>query len=66
MTKFEEDIKKIEEIVGQLERGEMSLEESIEKYEQGKKLARACYSKLKKAELKITQIEAPKEVEDKE
>jgi len=51
--KFEEALKKLEKIVGDLERGELSLDSSLKKYEEGVKLAAICTSKLEEAEKKI-------------
>lgn len=51
--KFEEALKKLEEIVSQMESGELSLENSLKKYEEGIKLSRFCSKKLKEAQKKI-------------
>lgn len=56
MANFEDDMIKLEKIVDKLENGNVSLEESIKLYEQGKKISATCYDKLKKAELKITEL----------
>lgn len=53
---FETAMNKLGEIVGKLERGEVSLDESLKLFEQGTELAAFCYEKLQKAEQKITQI----------
>ncbi|MBT3278483.1 MAG: exodeoxyribonuclease VII small subunit [Phycisphaerales bacterium] len=50
---FEEAMAQLEQIVAQIESGEISLEESIAKYEQGTKLVSACRSMLDTAEKKI-------------
>ena len=50
---FEEALKKLEEIVQRLERGELSLEESLTCYEEGIHLSRLCHTKLEEAERKI-------------
>jgi exodeoxyribonuclease VII small subunit len=50
---FEEALKKLEEIVQRLERGELSLEESLTCYEEGIRLSRLCHGKLEEAERKI-------------
>ena len=52
-TKFEEALKKLEEIVGQLESGDVSLEASLAKYEEGVRLVRLCQKKLEVAKKKI-------------
>ena len=58
---YEETISKLGETVKQLESGKLSLEESIEMFEQGTKLARECYETLKNAEQKITLISESEE-----
>lgn len=51
---FEESIKKLEEIVTELENGNLNLDESVKKFEEGMKVAKQCNSILEKAEKKIT------------
>lgn len=56
MTKkksFEDSIKELELIVSKLESGEVSLEESLEKFESGTKLYKECKDQLSIAEKKI-------------
>jgi len=50
---FEAALKQLEEIVQRLEKGELSLEESLGLYEDGVRLARHCHAKLEEAEGKI-------------
>jgi exodeoxyribonuclease VII small subunit len=50
---FEDALKKLEEIVHRLERGELTLEESLSCYEEGIRLSRFCHGKLEEAERKI-------------
>ena len=50
---FEEALGKLEEMVSQIEAGQISLEESIEKYAEGIKLIQRCRSILETAEKKI-------------
>ena len=54
--KYEETISQLEETVKQLESGKLSLEQSIEMFEKGTKLAKECYETFKNAEQKITLI----------
>ena len=54
--KFEEGLKKLEELVTQLDDGDLSLEESISYYEIGIKLKSHCEKLLKTAELKILKV----------
>ena len=54
--KFEDHLKIVEETVRSLEGGKLGLEESIERYEQGIKALRQCYSILEQAEKKIQML----------
>ena len=54
--KFEDGLKKLEELVNQLDDGSLSLEESISCYEIGVKLKSHCEKLLKTAELKILKV----------
>ena len=54
--KFEEGLKKLEELVTQLDDGNLSLEESISYYEIGIKLKSHCEKLLKTAELKVLKV----------
>ena len=51
---FEEQMEDLEEIVEQLEKGELSLEDSVSKFEQGIKISKECNKALEEAEKKIT------------
>ena len=53
---FEAALKRLEEIVQKLERGELSLEESLTCYEEGIRLSRVCHGKLEEAERKIEML----------
>lgn len=53
---FESAMKRLEEIVGELEHGEISLEESLKVFEEGMELVRFCNEKLNQAEKKLTQL----------
>lgn len=50
---YEESISKLEKIVSELEKGKLSLDESLKKYEEGIKLASTCTKKLNEAKRKI-------------
>ena len=50
---FEKSITELEEIVRQLEKGDLSLEDSLKQFEKGIGLARHCQDILQKAEQKI-------------
>lgn len=47
---------RLEELVASLEGGDLGLEASIEAYEEGLQLARACIERLDKAELRVQQL----------
>jgi exodeoxyribonuclease VII small subunit len=53
---FEQAIKKLTDIVGKIENGSISLEQSIAQYEQGMELIKRCREILQKAEKKIEEI----------
>ena len=54
---FEEAIAALETVVGHLERGQLSLAESLAWYELGLRLSRRCEELLQQAELRISTIE---------
>jgi exodeoxyribonuclease VII small subunit len=51
--KFEEALKRLEDIVRKMEAGDMSLEESLKAFEEGIKLARLCSLRLDEAERRV-------------
>lgn len=50
---FEESLTSLEEIVQQLESGELPLEKALELFEEGVVLARRCQSQLEEAERRV-------------
>lgn len=54
--KFEEAMKRLEDIVQSLEGSDLSLEDSLEIFEEGVKLIRFCSKKLEEAEQKVTML----------
>lgn len=52
-NKFEENLKRLEEIVEGLEEGGMSLDESLTAFERGVKLSKACHKELDQAQKKV-------------
>ena len=50
---FETSLEDLERIVRELERGDLPLEKSLELFEQGVKLSRACQERLNEAERRI-------------
>lgn len=57
---YESAKKRLEEIAMKLEDKNITLEKSIELYEEGAKLVAICYEKLESAELKFSQISLDK------
>ena len=47
-------MKQLEQIVGELESGELSLEKALQKFEEGVKLSKSCTEKLDTIEQKVT------------
>lgn len=56
MTKqpFEKSLKKLEQIVQELESGDLPLEKAIDKFEEGVKLSKTCSRILDETEKRIT------------
>lgn len=53
---FETAMAELEKVLGQLERGDVALDESIALYERGAALKARCEAKLKEAEEKVAAI----------
>lgn len=53
---FEEAMAELEQVLGQLERGDVALDDSIKLYERGAALKARCETKLKEAEEKVAAI----------
>ena len=53
---FEQAFEQLEEVVRQLESGELPLEQSIALFERGMALAKLCENKLDEAEQKVHQL----------
>ena len=51
---FEDAMKALEQIANELENGELSLEQSVDKFEDGIKISKKCNEILEKAEKKIS------------
>lgn len=51
---FESSMKKLEDIVIELEEGRLNLDESVKKFEEGMKIAKKCNNILENAEKRIT------------
>lgn len=50
---FEEEMKKLEQITAELEKGDLSLDESVKKFEEGIKLSKECNKILEDSEKRI-------------
>jgi exodeoxyribonuclease VII small subunit len=53
---FEEALKKLEDIVSNLETGQLPLDESLKKFEEGIKLSRMCNKKLVETQQKVEKL----------
>ena len=51
---FEENMNKLETIVADLEKGDLNLDDSVKKFEEGIKISKECNKMLEEAEKKIT------------
>jgi exodeoxyribonuclease VII small subunit len=51
--KFEASLARLEEIVKQLETGDLPLEQSLKLFEEGIKLSRLCHKRLEEAERRV-------------
>ncbi len=56
MAKFEDCLQQLEKIVEHLERGDMSLEQSLSLFEEGMRLSVACKQELDSAEGKVESL----------
>ena len=54
--KFENAMQRLEEIVEEMEQGELSLEDSLKIFEEGMELSKFCYDKLNQAEQQLKRI----------
>ncbi|MBK6766293.1 MAG: exodeoxyribonuclease VII small subunit [bacterium] len=53
---FEEALERLQTLVDSLEAGEVSLEQSVQAFEEGQKLVAFCQTKLKAAEASLKQL----------
>lgn len=56
LPEFEQSLDELQEIVELLEKGEMSLQESLKAFEQGVQLSASCEKTLNEAEQRIEQV----------
>ena len=50
---FEKKLDRLEEIVAKMESGELSLEKSLEGFEEGVRISKECHKQLDEAEQKV-------------
>lgn len=55
---FEDALKRLEEIVSHLEKGDLPLQESLSAFEEGTELVRSCSTMLEEAEQKVVMLRA--------
>jgi exodeoxyribonuclease VII small subunit len=55
---FEAALKRLEDVVADLESGRLSLEDSLARFEEGMRLSKMCQQKLKGVELRIEKLVA--------
>jgi len=60
---FEQRLEQLEQLVVQMERGEMTLEDSLAAYERGVALYRHCQQALEQAELRVRLVSDPEHPE---
>jgi len=58
---FEASLEALEQLVEQMEHGQMSLEESLAAYERGVGLYRRCQTALEQAELRVRVLSDPQD-----
>ena len=51
---FEENMEELEKVVAELEKGDLNLDDSVSRFEQGIKISKECSRILEEAEKKIT------------
>ncbi len=61
---FEDALKRLEEIVKELERGDVEIEKALMLFEEGTKLSRICAKKLSQIERKVQILTKGKNNED--
>lgn len=53
---FEKKLTRLEQIVGEMDRGDLSLEDSLKFFEEGVSLSRECQKQLAETELKVKKL----------
>ncbi len=63
---FEQSLDELEKLVGQLEEGNLSLDDSLKSFERGVALFRDCQTALEQAELRVKLLMDPEDPENAE
>ena len=63
---YEQAVARLEELIDQIESGEIGLEESLKQYEQGTRLIARCQTILNRAEQKLAKLKVPDDEEEVE
>jgi len=61
---FEKAMAELEQLVSQMEEGDLSLDDSLQAFERGTKLTRQCQHALSQAELKVKTLTAANTLEE--
>jgi len=61
---FEKAMAELEQLVSQMEEGDLSLDDSLQAFERGIKLTRQCQHALSQAELKVKTLTAANTLEE--
>ena len=61
VAEFERSLDELEQLVQRMEKGNLSLDDSLQAYERGIALYRNCQSALKQAELRVSQLLDPED-----
>jgi len=61
---FENSLNELEQLVTQMEQGDLSLEQSLKQFERGVELTKNCQQALKEAELRVQQLLGEGELTD--
>ena len=56
LINFEKSLQEVESLVEQMEKGELTLEDSLKHFERGIELTRSCQAALRLAEQKVEQL----------
>lgn len=59
VAEFEQSLDELEQLVGKMEKGDLSLDESLQAFERGVSLYRNCQNALESAELRVRLLMDP-------